>query len=158
MSFLEARSRTPLRKLERSLEEAVARLDFENAASIRNRIATLEKLRSHLSGFRGQVSNLDFVYPVPGFRGNHRIYLIRQGTLRGDLPLPRTAKERKQAVEQVRNVFRPAAEDARTVLDPGAAAEVLLTISWFKRKPAERRRAVAPEQWLAKQRSVPDGA
>ena len=78
-AFLEARSRAPLAELADSVKQAATDLHFEYAATIRDRMETLEKLWNHLSGFRGQVENLNLVYSVPGYEGDDRIYLIRRG-------------------------------------------------------------------------------
>ena len=96
-SFLEARSRAPLARLADCVKAAAADLRFEYAATIRDRMETLEKLWSHLSGFRGQVENLNLVYPVPGYGGDDRIYLIRRGRPCADLPWPKSDRARRLA-------------------------------------------------------------
>ena len=45
-------------------------------------------------------------------------------------------------------VFRPAPADRDFSLEGEAAAEVLLTVTWFNKQPKERKRAVTPEVWL----------
>lgn len=147
-AFLEARSRAPLAELANSVKAAAAELRFEYAATIRDRMETLEKLWNHLSGFRGQVENLNLVYSVPGFEGDDRIYLIRRGRPCADLPMPKSDRARRRANEVVEEVFQPVPADRDGRLEADAAAEVLLTVSWFNRRPGERERAVAPERWL----------
>ena len=147
-SFLEARSRAPLAELANSVSAAAADLRFEYAATIRDRMETLEKLWNHLSGFRGQVEHLNLVYPVSGYDGDDRIYLIRRGRPCADLPWPKSDRARRRANEVVVEVFQPAPADRDGRLDGDAAAEVLLTVSWFNRRPRERERAVGPERWL----------
>ena len=147
-SFLEARSRAPLAELANSVSAAAADLRFEYAATIRDRMETLEKLWNHLSGFRGQVEHLNLVYPVSGYDGDDRIYLIRRGRPCADLPWPKSDRARRRANEVVEEMFRPAPADRDGRLDGDAAAEVLLTVSWFNRRPRERERAVGPERWL----------
>jgi len=110
---------------------------------------TLEKLWNHLSGFRGRVEKLNLVYPVPGHAGDDRIYLIRRGRQRAQMPWPKSDRARKRAAAVVDKVFRPVPGDRDGELDADAAAEVLLTLSWFNQRPRERRRAVAPARWLA---------
>lgn len=147
-SFLEARSRTPLAELADSVKQAADDLRFEYAATIRDRMETLEKLWKHLSGFRGQVENLNLVYPVSGYEGDDRIYLIRRGRPCADLPWPKSDGARRRANEVVEEVFQPVPADRDGKLDGDAAAEVLLTVSWFNRRPRERERAMGPERWL----------
>ncbi len=147
-AFLEARSRAPLAALAAAVKTAAADLRFEYAATIRDRMETLEKLWNHLSGFRGQVENLNLVYSVPGYEGDDRIHLIRRGRPCAEMPWPKSDGARRRASEVVGEVFRPVPADRDATLDADAAAEVLLTVSWFNRRPRERERAVAPERWL----------
>ncbi len=148
-AFLEARSRAPLDELSRSLEAAAERMNYEYAATIRDRMKTLERLQRHLSGFRGQAWKLNLVYSVPGFGSDDRIYLVRLGRLHGELPVPKTEGERRRAAGIIKEVFRPSPDDEGAAMNGRTAAQTLLMISWFNRRPRERRRAVAPSRWLA---------
>ena len=147
-AFLEARSRTPLKVLARSTRDAATRLRFEYAATLRDRMETLERLWNHLSGFRGRVDGLNLVYAVPGHGGDDRIYLIRRGRPHAEIPWPKSDPARRHADELVEEVFRPRPADRDPRLKADAAAEVLLTVSWFNGRPEERKRAVVPERWL----------
>ena len=147
-AFLEARSRAPLARLADCAKAAAADLRFEYAATIHDRMETLERLWKHLSGFRGRVENLNLVYPVSGYDGDDRIYLIRRGRPCAELPWPKSDRARRRTDEVVGEVFRPVASDRDGKLDADAAAEVLLTLSWFNRHRRERERAMAPERWL----------
>lgn len=153
LAFLEGRDEGLLTLLAEALAEAAERLDYEHAAQTRDRMRRLEKLRAHLSGFRGQAREMNFVYPVTGFRGEDRLYLIRRGRLHGDLPLPKTAPDARRAVRVVTEVFRPALGDRDAAMGAIAAAESLLARQWFARRPSERQRAVAPATWLTEQKA-----
>ena len=148
-AFLEARSRAPLKELERSIGEAAADLRFEYAATIQDRMATLEKLWNHLSGFRGRIETFNLVYPVSGFGGEDRIYLIRRGRLHGELPWPKSDEARGRANVVVSEAFRHDPADRNGALDADSAAEVLMTVAWFNKRPRERKRAQTPDQWMA---------
>ena len=148
-SFLEGRSDAPLRALTERMQDAAARLDFEYAARLQLRRASLEKLQDYLTGFRGQLDNLSFVYKVPGFKGNDRLYLIYRGRIRGDLPLPKSTEERQRIRHEVRKVYQTSELGGNAELDADAAAEVLLLTTWFHRRPKERARALEPEKWLS---------
>ena len=147
-AFLEARSRAPLEELSEAVREASERLDFEYAGRLHERMTTLEGLWDHLSGFRGQIEKLNLVYPVSGFGGEDRVYLIRRGRLHGEMPWPKSDGARRRANLVVEKAFRPTLADREFSLEGAAAAEVLLTVTWFNRRPKERKRAVAPERWL----------
>lgn len=148
-AFLETRNRAPLDRLADSLKRAAERLDFEYAERLHDRMGTLEKLWDHLSVFRGRLENLNLVYPVPGFGGDDRVYLIRRGRIWGEMPWPKGDAARRRAAEVVEDAFRPVLADRDANLEADAAAEALMTVSWFSKRPGERRRAVAPERWLA---------
>ena len=148
-AFLETRSRAPLKELAGLVERAAKRLDFEYAARLHDRMETLEKLWGHLAGFRGRIENFNLVYPVSGFRGEDRVYLIRRGRLHGEMPWPKSDAARRRTDEVVAGAFRPALADRDASLEADAAAEVLMTVAWFNKRPDERRRAVTPERWLA---------
>ena len=94
------------------------------------------------------MENLNLVYSVPGYEGDDRIYLIRRGRPCADLPMPKSDRARRRASEAVEDVFQPVPADRDGRLEGDAAAEVLLTVSWFNRRPREREMAVAPERWL----------
>ncbi len=147
-SFLETRNRAPIDMLSVLMKSATERLDFEYAARLHDRMETLEKLWDYLSGFRGRIENFNLVYPVTGFGGDDRVYLIRRGRMWGEMPWPKSDAARQRANEVVQEAFRPSLADRDASLEADAAAEVLLTVGWFNKRPDERRRAVAPEKWL----------
>ena len=114
----------------------------------------LRRLQGYLAGFRGQIEKLNLVYPVSGFAGDSRLYLIRRGVLAAELPAPRSASARDRARKVVRELFLPVAADRDGPLDGGAAAEALLTVAWFNRHPREWKRAQTPRQWLERREAV----
>ncbi len=149
--FLEGRSREPISQLETRLQEAVARLDFEYAGRLRDRIERLQTFQDHLAAFRGRIESLTFLYRVPGFAGDSRLYLIRRGRLRGEFPYPTTKSERRTVDEAVESVYR-APEQGPGALAPHEAAEILLVARWFGLRPKELKRTATPKKWLAEGR------
>jgi excinuclease UvrABC nuclease subunit len=97
------------------MEGAVAHLDFEYAARIRDRI---ERLRTFQE-------SLTFLYRVTGFAGDSRLCLIRGGRLRLKFPYPTTEGERREIDEAVESVYR-APEQGPTSLEPHDATEIPL--------------------------------
>ena len=146
--FLEGRTCELLAVLERRMEGAAARLEFEYAARIRDRIERLRTFQDHLAAFRGRIESLTFLYRVPGFAGDSRLYLIRKGRLRGEFPYPTTASQRHEIDEAVESVYR-APEEGPSSLAPHDAAEILLVARWFELRPKELRRTATPKKWLA---------
>ena len=146
--FLEGRTRAPLAALESRMQSAVARLDYEYAAQLRDRIERLENFQKHLAAFRGRIESLTFLYRVPGFAGDSRLYLIRRGCLRHEFPYPTSESERREIDEAVESVYR-APEQGPAALEPYEAAEILLVARWFELRPKELKRTATPQKWLA---------
>jgi excinuclease ABC subunit C len=149
--FLEGRGEGPLRDLERRMAEAAARMDFEYAALLRDRIDRLRRFRDELVAFRGRVEDLTFVYRVPGFHGDDRLYLLRRGRIRGEIANPRGSDARRRTAREVEAVYGEP-EPGPVGLEPEEAAEILLVARWFRLRPKERHRTHTPDRWLEENR------
>jgi len=145
--FLEGRAEGPLKDLERRMHEAAARMDFEYAGLLRDRLERLRHFRDELVAFRGRVEDLTFVYRVPGFHGDDRVYLIRKGRILRDLPHPKGRKARARVAEAIEEVYAEADLGPRGMA-PEDAAEILLVAQWFRLHPKERKRTIPPQRWL----------
>ena len=146
-AFLEGRSAGPLGDLETRMSEAARRTDFEYAALLRDRLERLMRFRDELTAFRGTVEDLSFVYRVPGHNGDDRIYLIRKGRIRRDMPLPKGTRARTRARAAVEEVYGET-DRGPAALTADEAAEILLVARWFRQNPEERKRTVDPATWL----------
>jgi len=149
--FLEGKAEAPLAGIERQMTEASARLDFEYAALLRDRLERLRAFRDERVAFRGRVEDLTFLYRVPGFEGDDRLYLIRRGRIRRELSYPKGKKARERVARVVEEVYGET-ETGPGGLEPQDAAEILLVARWFRLKPEERGRTVSPDVWLSEQR------
>ena len=149
--FLEGKADAPLAALERQMSEAAERMEFEYAALLRDRLDRLRQFRDQLVAFRGRVEDLTFVYRVPGFDGDDRIYLIRRGRIRRELPHPKGRRARGVVARAIETVYGDV-DTPPGGLEPQDASEILLVARWFRLHPRERRRTLAPEQWLAEKR------
>jgi excinuclease ABC subunit C len=145
--FLEGRADAPLKDVAQRMKEASDRMDFEYAALLRDRLDRLRHFRNEMVAFRGRVEDLTFVYRVPGFHGNDRLYLIRQGRIRGDLPYPKGKKARARVAEAVELVYNEKNAGPRGMA-PEDAAEILLVAQWFRINPNERKRTMTPRRWM----------
>jgi excinuclease ABC subunit C len=134
--------------------EAAARLEFEYAGILRDRLERLRLFRDELVEVRGRVQDLTFVYKVPGFEGDDRLYLIRRGRIRKELAQPKGRRAREDVDRVVESVYEEL-DTGPAALEPQDAAEILLVARWFRIRPEERRRTVSPERWLSRSRRQP---
>ncbi len=144
--FLEGSSDGPMAQLRADMEESSLRLEFERAAALRDKLHRLELLREQFGRLRFAVETLSFVYTVPGFDGDDRVYLIRRGQVRAEEPAPRSRKDRGRIRELVDDIFRPI-ERVTSAIPPHEIDELLLLSSWFRRFPKELDRTKGPLDW-----------
>jgi excinuclease ABC subunit C len=149
--FLEGRAEKPLADIEAQMNAASSRMDFEYAALLRDRLERLRGFRDELVAFRGAVEDLTFVYRVPGFAGDDRVYLIRRGRIRKELTHPKGRQGRERVAQAIDHVYGES-ELGPAALSPQEAAEILLVARWFRLNPKERKRTVAPDRWLKEKR------
>jgi excinuclease ABC subunit C len=145
--YLEGRGEGPIRKLRERMAEAVCRRDFEYAALLRDRAERLEELKDRIAAWRGEVEDLTFLYRVPGFRGEDRLYMVRRGRVSEELDYPKTAHARASALELVEEVFGRT-EPTPRALERDEAAEILFVAGWFRTHPREMTRTKSPGEWL----------
>ncbi|HEY0970841.1 MAG TPA: UvrB/UvrC motif-containing protein [Gemmatimonadales bacterium] len=144
-AFLDGTDDGPMDALRERMEECSERLEFERAASYRDKLRRLEALREQFARLRFAVETLSFVYTVPGWEGEDRVYLIRRGRVRHEQPAPRTAAERRKLDGRVADVFAPGEREGSTV-PAHEVDELLLLSSWFRRFPVELARGTrAPD-------------
>ena len=143
--FLDGADDGPMHRLRQDMEEASARLEFERAGSLRDKLRRLEGLREQFFRFRFAVETLSFVYEVPGYAGGDRLYVIRRGRVRAELEAPRGDGERARIREQAETLFARQ-ECEGTQIPTHEIDELLLLSSWFRRFPHELSRTVPPAE------------
>lgn len=146
-AFLDGVDDLPLEALRCDMEQAAEQLEFERAASLRDKLRRLEGLREQFLHFRFAVESLSFVYTVPGFGGDDRTYLIRRGRVRAELPTPAGALDRTRLATAVDEVFGRT-EHAGAQIPSHEIDELLLLSSWFRKFPEELDRAEKAEQFV----------
>jgi excinuclease ABC subunit C len=142
-SFLNGDADAPLELLRQRMDNAARSLNFEYAATVRERINRLEELRDELVGLRDTIHHLSFVYRVPGIAGEERAYVIRRAQVLADVPAP-------VGPEQIA-AFRARAQrllsgSSPAVLSVGEteATEILMLARWFRQRPDELDRTWRP--------------
>lgn len=142
-AFLDGHADEPVRWLGERMNAAAERWDFEYAGMLRDRLRRLESLRDEFARLREALDSLTFVYRVEGVEGDDRVYLVRRGTVRATLPVPRTAAERRQLDRLCDEHFgRPEHEGA--LVQRHQVDEILLLSRWFRARPEELARTAAP--------------
>lgn len=143
-AFLEGASDGPIERFQRRMEESKESLQYERAALYRDRLRRLERLREQLGRVRFALESLSFVYPVSGFGGDDRVYLIRRGTVRAEAAAPRATPDHLGLQRLIDQVFQPG-EPATGAIRVHEIDEILLLSAWFRRYPDELAKAWAPE-------------
>jgi excinuclease ABC subunit C len=143
-AFLDGTDDAPIETLRAEMAQASDRLEFERAAVLRDKLQRLEALKEQFLRFRFAVETLSFVYTVPGFDGEDRVYLIRRGRVRAEDVPPRTARDHRRLARLVEAVFGPLERDSAQV-PTHEIDELLLLSSWFRRFPKELERTQRAE-------------
>lgn len=141
-AFLDGTHDGPIEHLRREMEHASERLEYERAAVLRDKLRRLEALRQQFGRLRFAVETLSFAYTVPGDDGDDRVYLIRRGRVRAELPLPRTPDDAMGLMRAIDDVFTPVERDTGQI-PTHEIDELLLLSSWFRRFPTELERTSA---------------
>ncbi|WP_426754589.1 UvrB/UvrC motif-containing protein [Myxococcus sp. Y35] len=135
-AFLEGTSDTPLTLLRERMALAARRLQFEYAAELRDRAERLEQMRGWVVELSRMLKRLTFVYPVPGHGGEDRVYVVRRGSVRAELPAPVTPEQHRALEATAREIFeRP--EPETLGFRAHEAQEVMLIARWFRLHPEE---------------------
>lgn len=141
-AFLEGQSDAPVRQLSDAMREASELLQYERAAVLRDRLEQVQWLHERVQHFHANMDRLTFQYASTNADGSQWIYLIRRGTVRAEVPAPRTKREHAKLETLIQRVYDgpdPTGADIPTHdLD-----EFYLVASWFRRRPDERRNTTA---------------
>jgi excinuclease ABC subunit C len=139
-AFLDGASDGPMESLQRQMEEASELLQFERAASLRDKLQRLEVLREQFARLRFAVEQLSFAYTVRGYEGEDRVYLVKRGVVRAELPKPRSSWQRTKLKRLAHDIFGTGTEKPALAVPTHEIDELLLLSSWFRRFPKEMRR------------------
>ena len=137
-AFLDGTNDGPIEKLRAEMQGSSERLEYERAASYRDKLHRLEQLRAEFGRLRFAIESLSFVYTVPGNDGKDRVYVIRRGRVRGEMDAPASGGEQSALDTMLSEAFSDAADGMR--VPSHEIDELLLLSSWFKRFPAELER------------------
>ncbi|MEO8576576.1 MAG: UvrB/UvrC motif-containing protein [Gemmatimonadales bacterium] len=137
-AFLDGADDGPIETLRARMEEASEKLEFERAASFRDKLARLDSLREQFGRLRFAVEKLSFVYTVKGHEGEDRVYVVKRGVVRAELEKPRSTWQRTKLKRLVDDIFSaPESRKPSTSVPTHEIDELLLLSSWFRRFPKE---------------------
>jgi excinuclease ABC subunit C len=139
-AFLDGANDGPIEMLRSKMDEASERLEFERAASYRDKLSRLEALREQFGRLRFAVEKLSFVYTVKGYEGEDRVYILKRGVIRAELEKPRTSWQREKLKRLTEEMFSTR-EATSTSIPTHEIDELLLLSSWFRKFPKEMERA-----------------
>jgi excinuclease UvrABC nuclease subunit len=138
-AFLAGEDDAPLGLVRQAMLDASDAWQFERAGTLKTRLAALEWLAERLSRFHANVDRLSFTYRAATHDGGEHVYLVRRGTVRAELPAPRTPEEHAELARLTERVFAGPGSTGRDIpthdLD-----EFYLVSSWFRRRPQELER------------------
>jgi excinuclease ABC subunit C len=134
--FLDGTDNGPIEYLKSEMELASSEMLYERAATMRDKAKRLEQLRQQFNRLHFAVESLSFVYSVPGYEGDDRVYLIRRGRVRAEVAAPRTPSDAAGLLELIDSVYTPAERETSRI-PTHEIDELLLLSSWFKRFPNE---------------------
>lgn len=140
-AFLDGANDGPIERLAASMKDASERLEFERAGVLRDKRQRLEDLRGQFDRMRFAAESLTFAYHVEGVGGDDRVYLIRRGVVRAELPAPQSRAEEKALRESVRRVADDTPITAARSIPQHEVDELLVIAAWFKAHPSEMERA-----------------
>jgi excinuclease ABC subunit C len=150
-AFLDGSDLSCLQALDRAMAESAAALAFEQAAAWRDKLQTLRWLHERLQWIRQERMSGLLVYPVAGYRGDDRWYLLADGIVRAALPVPRDAATRQMTARSLEAFL---AHRRAGPASPGTEEmdRLFLLASWFRKHPAERARLRSVEERLRETR------
>jgi len=142
--FLKGDVHKPLNVLNERMKQAAARLQFEYAAQLRDRVWRLDEARHELMAARSTIEALSFLYQTKGYQGADRLYVIRRGAIRLDVPLPATPEQHQKVRAEAKRLL--SRRDFRTTVSAEEVNEVLLVARWFRLHPMELENVTRLEQ------------
>ena len=140
-AFLDGADDGPIALLASQMKEASARLEFERAGALRDKCQRLGDLRDRFDRMRFAAESLTFAYPVSGVDGDDRVYLIRRGVVRADLPAPKSRAEQYALQESARRVIADTPLTGPRSIPQHEVDELLVIAAWFKAHPDELKRS-----------------
>jgi excinuclease ABC subunit C len=140
-AFLDGTNDGPIERLAARMKEASDRLEFERAGALRDKRERLEGLRDQFERMRFAAESLTFAYHVDGVEGDDRVYLIRRGVVRVELPAPRNVDDESALKVAARRVVADTPITGARSIPQHEVDELLVIAAWFRAHPSEMERS-----------------
>lgn len=140
-AFLDGTNDGPIERLGTQMQDASDRLEFERAGALRDKRQRLEDLRDRFDRMRFAAESLTFAYHVEGLGGDDRVYLIRRGVVRADLPAPKSKSDERALKDAARKVIADHPVTHARSIPQHEVDELLVIAAWFRANPGEMSRA-----------------
>jgi excinuclease ABC subunit C len=140
-AFLDGADNGPIERLGDQMNDASVRLEFERAGALRDKRQRLEDLRDRFDRMRFAAEGLTFAYHVEGVAGDDRVYLIRRGVVRAELPAPKSRKDESALKEAAKKVVADTPFTTARSIPQHEVDELLVIAAWFRAHPTEMQRA-----------------
>lgn len=134
-AFLDGRNRSLLTTMQEQMEAAAARFEFEKAASLRDKLQSVQWIDDRLTLLRHARNRNSFVYPLTGTDGRSRWYLIHRGEVQA-VCFPPTTDTGARVAQLLASTFTD--HPAPVVLSDVAVDSVLLVSGWFRKHTDEK--------------------
>ncbi|WP_020473527.1 UvrB/UvrC motif-containing protein [Zavarzinella formosa] len=134
-AFLDGRDKKPLVELTRQMTEAAVAMQFERAASLRDRLRDLQWLSDRLTWLRSARSDNTFVYPINQATGPAVWYLIHRGRVAATCHAPTRKPERRSVSQLLTKVFET---DITPYVPAQQVDHILLVSAWLRKHPEEQ--------------------
>src|SRR5439155_23098476 len=134
-AFLDGTDTAPLDRLQKEMQTASDQLQFEKAATLRDKLTPLQWVRDRLNWLSRARVHHSFIYPLTGVDGETLWYLIHRGRICRAVAAPTDVDSRRAAAEAI------AAAYDRKNLAAASTDEVdhiLLVAAWFRKFESER--------------------
>lgn len=136
-AFLDGADDGPIQRLDAAMRDASSRLEYERAGALRDKRQRLDDLRDQFDRMRFAVESLTFAYTVAGVDGDDRVYLIRRGVVREELPAPASRRDRAALEAAAQRVAADVPVTGARAIPRHEVDELLVIASWFRTHPEE---------------------
>ena len=153
--FMAGENLAPLQTIENAMNAAAQTQQFERAAALRDKLASLTWLTDRLERLRQARTRMSFVYPVAGNDGVTLWYVIHSARVVRILAAPRDAAGATLASQALREIYQK--HCAALLASHEHVDGMALVMAWFRKHPKELKKTLTVEEAVTQARRVSEG-